>query len=80
MLVLSRKPGENVVIGGGITVTVVAVNGNRVRLGIVAPDNVPILREELAFWQKEGVGVDSDHHRDGAGRSDPNQRREASVA
>lgn len=51
MLVLSRKLGEKVVIGNGITLTVVEVTGNRVRLGIDAPDDVRILRAELACWQ-----------------------------
>jgi carbon storage regulator len=52
MLVLSRKPGEKVTIGHGITVTVVEIIGNRVRLGINAPDNVHILRGELVEWQQ----------------------------
>jgi carbon storage regulator len=47
MLVVSRKPGEEVVIGDQIIVTVVAVDGARVRLGITAPAEVPIRREEL---------------------------------
>jgi carbon storage regulator len=47
MLVLSRKPGEKLYIGG-ITVQVVAVQGKRVRLGIDAPEQVIILRAELA--------------------------------
>ena len=47
MLVLSRKPGEAIVIGNGITVTVVEVKGERVRLGFTAPAEVPIHREEL---------------------------------
>jgi carbon storage regulator len=51
MLVLSRKPGEKIVIEGGITVTVVEVKGNKVRIGIEAPDDVRILRSELACWQ-----------------------------
>jgi carbon storage regulator len=53
MLVLSRKPGEKVVLGGGITVTVVEVRGDRVCIGIDAPDQVRILRGELACWQEE---------------------------
>jgi carbon storage regulator CsrA len=53
MLVLSRKPGEKVVIGNGITITVVEVKGNRVRVGIEAPDRVRILRAELGCWQDE---------------------------
>jgi carbon storage regulator CsrA len=58
MLVLSRKPGEKVVIGNGITVAVVGVTGNRVRIGIDAPDQVRILRAELACWQDEPAGCD----------------------
>lgn len=50
MLVLSRKPGEQVVIGSGITVTVLDVVGGRIRLGVEAPDDVRILRGELAWW------------------------------
>jgi carbon storage regulator len=58
MLVLSRKPGEKVVIGNGITVTVVAVIGNRVRIGIDAPNQVRILRAEIANWQDGAAGRD----------------------
>ena len=47
MLVLTRKPGEAIVIGNGITVTVVEVKGERVRLGFSAPLEVTIHREEL---------------------------------
>jgi carbon storage regulator len=47
MLVLSRKNGEAIVIGDGITVTVLAVEGGRVKLGVVAPREVPIHREEV---------------------------------
>jgi carbon storage regulator len=47
MLVLSRKIGEEIIIAGNIRVKVVAVNGNRVRLGIVAPEDVTVDREEI---------------------------------
>ena len=47
MLVLSRKPGEEVVIGDNIRLTVVAIRGNQVRLGITAPKNMPVNREEV---------------------------------
>ena len=47
MLVLSRKVGESVIIAGNIVVTVVRVDGEAVRLGIAAPDNVPIHRREV---------------------------------
>jgi carbon storage regulator len=47
MLILQRKAGESLVIGGDITVTVVSVEGGRVRLAISAPKDTPILRSEL---------------------------------
>ncbi len=47
MLVLSRKIGERIVINDQITVEVLQVIGNRVRLGVTAPSGIPILREEL---------------------------------
>jgi carbon storage regulator len=50
MLVLSRKPGEKVKIGEDITLTVLAVGGGRIRLGLEAPDDVRVLRRELAWW------------------------------
>ena len=48
MLVLSRKLNEKIVIDGGIVVTVVKIDRNQVRLGIEAPGNVRIFREEIA--------------------------------
>jgi carbon storage regulator len=47
MLVLTRKASQSIVIEGGITITVVGVKGNQVRLGISAPPNVSINREEI---------------------------------
>jgi carbon storage regulator len=47
MLVLSRKPGEKVIIGDDITLTIEEVRGNRVRISIAAPDQVRILRGEI---------------------------------
>jgi carbon storage regulator len=47
MLVLSRKLGEKIIIGDDIILEVVAISGNKIRLGIVAPPDVEILREEL---------------------------------
>lgn len=60
MLALSRKPGEKVVIGNGITLTVVKVSGGRVRLGFDAPDQVRIVRSELACRQGEPLDADLD--------------------
>ncbi len=47
MLVLSRKRGEKIVIGNGVTVTVLEVQGGRVKLGIDAAPEVSIHREEV---------------------------------
>ena len=47
MLVLSRRKGEQIQIGEGVTVTLISVSSNRVRLGIEAPCDVRILRQEL---------------------------------
>lgn len=47
MLVLSRKQTERIKLGDSIVVTVVRVSGDKVRLGIEAPPNVLVLRDEL---------------------------------
>ena len=47
MLILQRKPGEELLIGKDISISVVSVEGNRVRLAISAPKTVSILRKEL---------------------------------
>jgi carbon storage regulator len=47
MLILSRRPGESLTIGDEITITVVGVSGNQIRLGITAPREVRVLREEI---------------------------------
>lgn len=47
MLILSRKVGESVTIGNDIVVKVVSLSGNQIRLGITAPREVRVLREEI---------------------------------
>lgn len=50
MLVLARKRNESIVIGQGgeaVTVTVVEIRGDKVRLGIVAPKSIPVHRQEI---------------------------------
>ena len=49
MLVLSRKPGERILIGDNVTVTIVRIGPNNVRLGIEAPRQLNIVREELCI-------------------------------
>jgi carbon storage regulator len=53
MLVLTRRVDESIAIGDSITVTVLAVEGDRVKLGITAPREVLILRQEVADAVKE---------------------------
>jgi carbon storage regulator len=53
MLILTRRPGERVVIGDEILVTVMGVSGHTVRLGIAAPGGVPIYREEIWLAVRE---------------------------
>jgi carbon storage regulator len=48
MLVLSRKLGEKIVIGDNIVVTVVKIDRNQIRIGIEAPQEVPVYREEIS--------------------------------
>jgi carbon storage regulator len=52
MLVLSRKPGERILIGDNISITVVRIAPGIVRIGVEAPDGLPILREELTIGDK----------------------------
>ena len=49
MLILTRRIGETVNIGEDVEVTVVAVKGNQVRLGIKAPKDINVVREELLY-------------------------------
>jgi carbon storage regulator len=53
MLVLSRKQNERIRVGDSVVVTVVRVSGDRVRIGIQAPPDVRVLRDEL---EEEGLG------------------------
>lgn len=70
MLVLSRRPGEEIIIGGNIRVTVVSVKGDRVRIGIAAPNDVPVDRSEVHKRRLEFETVPSlvpaGHHDDEA--------------
>ena len=48
MLILTRRVGESLVVGRRITISVLGVKGNQIRLGIEAPRDVPVHREEVA--------------------------------
>jgi carbon storage regulator len=60
MLVLSRQLEESIVIGDQIVVKVVDIRGDKVRLGIVAPDNVPVHRQEVqeAILRQRATGTE----------------------
>ncbi len=57
MLVLSRKVGERIWIGENISVTVVRISGGGVRLGIDAPNELPVVREELRAKMAGETGI-----------------------
>jgi carbon storage regulator len=59
MLVLSRKPLQSIMIGPDIKITVVKVERNQVRIGIEAPRELTILRDELV---ESGGAVNRTHH------------------
>jgi carbon storage regulator len=56
MLVLTRRVGEEIVIDGNIRITIVAIKGSQVRVGIAAPPSVPIFRQELVGCKDTVVG------------------------
>ncbi len=54
MLVLTRKPEQAIIIGGNIVVKILSVERDRVKIGIDAPKDVQILREELTKRDRQG--------------------------
>lgn len=59
MLVLSRKLGEKIIIGDNICITVVKIDRNQIRLGIEAPTDVLVFREEIAPSRSREVEVEA---------------------
>jgi carbon storage regulator len=49
MLIITRRPGERIMLGDDISVQVMEIVGNQVRIGIQAPKSVPVYREEI--WE-----------------------------
>lgn len=64
MLILTRRVGETVMIGDDVTITVLGVKGNQVRVGINAPKNVAVHREEI--YER----IKREQQSDAAGRAD----------
>lgn len=73
MLVLSRKKNESIVINNDITVTVVEIRGDKVRLGIVAPKEVPVHRQEVFDAIHGGKGAEPAAAPSGAAKPDSSQ-------
>ena len=70
MLILTRRVGETVMIGEDITVTVLGVKGNQVRVGVNAPRNVAVHREEIFERIKREEAGDAPERGDG-GETEP---------
>ena len=60
MLVLSRNTSERIMIGDDIILTIVSVRGDKVRVGIDAPQGVPVHREEIYKAIRRGTECDED--------------------
>jgi carbon storage regulator len=61
MLILTRRPMQTVTIGNEVTVTVLAISGNRVRIGVNAPRETTVLRVESIKRQRSRRAADVDH-------------------
>lgn len=59
MLVLCRQEGQKIQIGQDITITVVEIIGDRIRIGIDAPKSIPVDRMEIAEQKKAGIRKNS---------------------
>jgi carbon storage regulator len=60
MLVLTRKPTESIVIDGSIRITILGVRGNQVRIGIEAPSEVTVHREEVSRRREQFANWDAE--------------------
>ena len=60
MLILTRRVGESLMIGDDVTITVLGVKGNQVRIGVKAPKEVAVHREEILNRIEEASAEDAD--------------------
>jgi carbon storage regulator len=73
MLVLTRKSNQSIMIGDDVEVSVLSVMGEKVRIGIQAPQEIPVFRKEiyLEIHREDGAIAEADAH-EGAARSEVN--------
>ena len=74
MLILTRRVGETVMIGNDVTVTILGVKGNQVRVGINAPKNVAVHREEI--YER----IKREQHGESEGEGEPRDSEPADFA
>ena len=62
MLILTRRVGETLMVGDDVTITVLGVKGNQVRIGVNAPKDVAVHREEIyqRIQREKGVGSETE--------------------
>lgn len=58
MLVISRQPGDSLLIGENIKITILEVSGDRVKIGIDAPRSVPVMRTEVLDTMRSNLEAD----------------------
>jgi carbon storage regulator len=57
MLIMWRRAGESFIVGDGVEIEILDAKSNRVKLGIVAPESVPIVRKEARLTREENVAA-----------------------
>lgn len=80
MLILTRRTGETVMIGNEVTLTVLGVKGNQVRIGINAPKSVPVHREEIYERIKRELAGDVNGNVQGGEEEEPRVPLKAEFA
>ncbi len=76
MLVLSRRRDESIIIGDNVVVTIVDIRGDKVRLGIQAPQEIPVHRREVyEAIQRENLNASQLDRKDVSGLGDPSTPR-----